>query len=220
MIKLGDLNVSKVVKFGLLKTQTGTPYYVSPEIWADKPYSYKSDIWSLGAVIYELAALKPPFMANDMKTLASKVMKGVYPSIPHSYSSDLSTIIKFMLQVRVDSRPGCDEILKNSIIQKHMNSEQKSNLDVASNSDGLLGTIKMPMCGPRGAKLPGPKYENKAKLDLRRIDSTPLPDISNINKDRVNSARGSRQEEYKKPAPNNGKPGLPPQHNGPALRQN
>lgn len=55
-VKLGDLNVSKVAKLGLLKTQTGTPYYASPEIWQDKHYDSKSDIWSLGCVIYELAA--------------------------------------------------------------------------------------------------------------------------------------------------------------------
>lgn len=39
-IKLGDLNVSKLVKDGMLKTQTGTPYYASPEIWRDVPYNY------------------------------------------------------------------------------------------------------------------------------------------------------------------------------------
>jgi len=46
--KLGDLNVSKVTKEGLSYTQTGTPYYASPEVWKDKPYDNKSDIWSLG----------------------------------------------------------------------------------------------------------------------------------------------------------------------------
>ena len=46
--KLGDLNVSIVLKKGLGYTQTGTPFYASPEIWNDKPYDYKSDIWSLG----------------------------------------------------------------------------------------------------------------------------------------------------------------------------
>lgn len=46
--KLGDFNVSKVVKRGLSYTQTGTPYYASPEVWKDKPYDKKSDIWSLG----------------------------------------------------------------------------------------------------------------------------------------------------------------------------
>lgn len=61
VVKMGDLNVSKVAKRGLLVTQTGTPYYASPEIWKDKPYDSKSDIWSLGCVLYEMCALNPPF---------------------------------------------------------------------------------------------------------------------------------------------------------------
>lgn len=55
--KLGDLNVSKVAKKGLLYTQTGTPYYASPEVWKDLPYDSKSDIWSLGCVLYEMITL-------------------------------------------------------------------------------------------------------------------------------------------------------------------
>lgn len=47
-VKLGDLNVSKVAKMGLVHTQTGTPYYASPEVWEDKSYDFRSDIWSLG----------------------------------------------------------------------------------------------------------------------------------------------------------------------------
>lgn len=47
--KLGDMNVSKLTDMkGLNYTQTGTPYYASPEVWRDLPYDIKSDIWSLG----------------------------------------------------------------------------------------------------------------------------------------------------------------------------
>ena len=77
-IKLGDLNVSKVASEGLLITQTGTPYYASPEVWRDKPYDEKSDIWSLGCVLYELAALRPPFLGKGMDKLYKKVCSGVY----------------------------------------------------------------------------------------------------------------------------------------------
>ncbi len=69
LVKLGDLNVSKIAKQGNLHTQTGTPYYASPEVWQDKPYDKKSDIWSLGCVLYELTALNPPFTAKDMQGL-------------------------------------------------------------------------------------------------------------------------------------------------------
>jgi len=74
--KLGDLNVSKVAKKGLGYTQTGTPYYASPEVWRDQPYDTKSDIWSLGCVLYETAGLKPPFRAHDMSSLYKKVLNG------------------------------------------------------------------------------------------------------------------------------------------------
>jgi NIMA (never in mitosis gene a)-related kinase 1/4/5 len=76
LLKLGDLNVSKVVKNKLVYTQTGTPYYASPEVWADRPYDYKSDIWSVGCVLYELCTLKPPFRGNNLEQLYKNVTKG------------------------------------------------------------------------------------------------------------------------------------------------
>lgn len=97
--KLGDLNVSKVAKRGLLYTQTGTPYYASPEVWKDQPYDLKSDIWSLGCVTYEMCALVPPFRADDMNGLFKRVLKGQYPPIPSHYSMDMRMLIKSLLQV-------------------------------------------------------------------------------------------------------------------------
>jgi NIMA (never in mitosis gene a)-related kinase len=85
-VKLGDLNVSKIAKQGIMQTQTGTPYYCPPEVWSDKPYTAKCDMWSLGCVIYELTTLKPPFLATNMKELFTKVTKGKYPDIPKHFS--------------------------------------------------------------------------------------------------------------------------------------
>ena len=118
--KLGDLNVSKVAKKGLLYTQTGTPYYASPEVWKDQPYDSKSDIWSLGCVIYEMTALKPPFRAQDMNGLYKKVLKGAYPEIPKKYTKDLADVIMKMLSVDSKMRPNCSEILELEQIQKRI----------------------------------------------------------------------------------------------------
>ena len=111
--KLGDMNVSKLAKKGLLLTQTGTPYYASPEIWKDQPYDHKSDIWSLGCVLYEMCALKPPFRADDMEGLFNKVTMGIYPRIPHHYSQELSSTISSLLKVNPQHRPNCDKILQS-----------------------------------------------------------------------------------------------------------
>ena len=75
-VKIGDMNVSKIIKMGLLYTQTGTPYYASPEVWKDNPYDFKSDIWSLGCLLYEITTLKPPFLGKSMEEVYGKVVKG------------------------------------------------------------------------------------------------------------------------------------------------
>jgi NIMA (never in mitosis gene a)-related kinase len=62
-LKLGDFGVSKVLKTNeqLARTQVGTPYYVAPEVWRNKPYNNKCDMWSLGCLLYELCTYRPPF---------------------------------------------------------------------------------------------------------------------------------------------------------------
>ena len=94
------MNVSKIAKQGLLYTQTGTPYYASPEVWRDQPYDSKSDIWSLGCVLYEAITLKPPFRAEDMQGLYKRVLAGKYARIPSKhYSDDLSRTLAELLRV-------------------------------------------------------------------------------------------------------------------------
>jgi NIMA (never in mitosis gene a)-related kinase len=64
----------------------GFTFNFSPEVWKDLPYDNKSDIWSLGCVLYEITTLKPPFRADDMEGLYKKVIRGFYPKIPAQYS--------------------------------------------------------------------------------------------------------------------------------------
>ena len=109
--KLGDLNVSKITSRGLGCTQTGTPYYASPEVWKDKPYNSKSDIWSLGCVFYELIMLTTPFKAKTMKDLYKKVKRGEYSPIPNNFSPKFQIIIDNILKIKPEERPNAKDIL-------------------------------------------------------------------------------------------------------------
>ena len=116
--KLGDMNVSKVIKEKELRTQTGTPYYASPEVWKDDPYSYKSDLWSIGCVIYELCELRPPFQGKDLDELFENVCKGEPERINEIYSDDLWKMILMLLQVDVNKRVDCNQFLNSDLIKK------------------------------------------------------------------------------------------------------
>lgn len=139
-LKLGDLNVSKVVKMGFLYTQTGTPYYASPEVWSEKPYDYKSDIWSVGCIVYELCTTKPPFRGNSLEELFKAVTKGAYEQIASTYSKDLQQVLALLLQVNPSKRPSCDAFLKNPLVAKRIDYEF-----VTVCSGNLLNTIKIPL---------------------------------------------------------------------------
>ena len=124
--KLGDMNVSKVIKEKFLTTQTGTPYYASPEVWRNEPYSYKSDLWSIGCVIYEMCELRPPFNGNDLDELFENICKGKIRRISNYYSDDLWKMILMLLQHDVNKRVDCQEFLNSELIKNKIN-EFKSN---------------------------------------------------------------------------------------------
>lgn len=107
MIKLGDFGIARVLSDTRSKAKTvvGTPYYLSPEIIQSKPYSFKSDIWSLGVLLYEMCALHPPFNAQSLHQLARKIIVGKYADIPPHFSQGVKSILEAMLNVEPEKRP-------------------------------------------------------------------------------------------------------------------
>jgi len=63
----------------------GSPYYLSPEIIENQPYSFKSDIWALGVLVYELCNLCSPFESNSIHGLGFKIIKGDYKWMDYYY---------------------------------------------------------------------------------------------------------------------------------------
>jgi len=67
-------------------TVVGTPYYMSPEVCESKPYTFKSDVWALGCVLYELCTLDHPLMADNLLGLVYKIVREEPNPIPEIYS--------------------------------------------------------------------------------------------------------------------------------------
>ena len=202
-IKLGDLNVSKLAKFSLVKTQIGTPYYMSPEIWNNKPYGDRSDMWALGCVIYELAALKPPFRGRNVDELSRCVQAGHFTRVPAHYSKDLESLIDALLRKNARQRPSAAALLKSALITAKR-AELRRWMDetrmVAGALDGanMLGTIAVPArMDARSVaqiQLPSPQYHRPDARSGRSFEDSDgrRTDVAATAEEEASSSAGRR----------------------------
>ncbi|XP_063774323.1 serine/threonine-protein kinase Nek2 [Pseudophryne corroboree] len=125
-VKLGDFGLARILHHdtSFAKTFVGTPYYMSPEQMNRMSYNEKSDIWSLGCLLYELCALSPPFTAYNQKELAEKIRIGKFRRIPYRYSEELNQIITKMLNLKDYLRPSIEDILQHSLMADCVAEEQ------------------------------------------------------------------------------------------------
>eukprot|EP00347_Sterkiella_histriomuscorum_P017105 403350648 len=124
IVKIGDFGIAKVLATTMQNARTvvGTPYYLSPEIVQSKPYNFKSDIWSLGIVLYEMCAQKPPFDAPSLHFLAMKIVRGAYNPLPSTFSTELKNLVGSLINTNEKLRPDVNQILNKPIIQNRIKS--------------------------------------------------------------------------------------------------
>ncbi|XP_061209141.1 serine/threonine-protein kinase Nek5 isoform X2 [Neopsephotus bourkii] len=118
--KLGDFGIARQLNSTteFAHTCVGTPYYLSPEICENQPYNNKTDIWSLGCVLYELCALKHPFEGNSLHQLVLKICRGHFHPVSPNYSYDLRILISQLFKVSPRDRPSINSILRKPFLQK------------------------------------------------------------------------------------------------------
>jgi len=122
LAKLGDFGIARVLQgtMDLARTAIGTPYYLSPEIAESKPYSNKSDVWSMGVMLYEMCTFNHAFDAQNMKGLVLKILRGQYSPISSQYSGNMREMISRMLMKDPSKRPSINQILKLPFLQEYI----------------------------------------------------------------------------------------------------
>ncbi|KAM4790799.1 serine/threonine-protein kinase Nek5 isoform 2-T2 [Cyanocitta cristata] len=118
--KLGDFGIARQLNSTteFAHTCVGTPYYLSPEICENQPYNNKTDIWSLGCVLYELCTLKHPFQGNSLHELVLKICRGRFQPVSPNYSYDLRILISQLFKTSPRDRPSINSILRKPFLQK------------------------------------------------------------------------------------------------------
>ena len=140
MIKLGDFGIARVLSNTKSKAKTvvGSPSYLSPEIINNETYSFKSDIWSLGIVLHEMAALEAPFQGSSFNKLLSRIVKSKPRPVTAPYSPAVTSLLKLMLSKDPNLRPSIHQILKTPVIEKRIQRFLKAEIFKEEFAHGLL----------------------------------------------------------------------------------
>ncbi|KAM7176811.1 serine/threonine-protein kinase Nek11 [Macrochelys suwanniensis] len=127
LLKIGDFGVSRLLmgSCDLATTFTGTPYYMSPEALKHQGYDTKSDIWSLGCILYEMCCLDHAFTGHNFLSIVLKIVEGNTPSLPDRYPSKLNAVLHSMLNKNPSLRPSAAEILKIPYIDEQLQQNVK-----------------------------------------------------------------------------------------------
>uniref|UniRef100_A0A383WPH6 non-specific serine/threonine protein kinase n=1 Tax=Tetradesmus obliquus TaxID=3088 RepID=A0A383WPH6_TETOB len=146
IVMLGDFGICKVLEktADFATTVTGTPYYMAPGVCTNQPYTFKSDLWSLGCVLYELCTLTHAFAADSLLSLVYQIVGGSYPPIPADmFSADMQQLVQQLLTNDAVQRPSLQQVLALPYVQGHMarfNAEERRRIFCKQTSlNGMRG---------------------------------------------------------------------------------
>lgn len=119
-VKFGDFTYTS---FDRVRNAAKTKeiHYMSPEMLTNQPVTIKSDVWSIGVILFEMTFGKKPFDSPDRKILEQKILAGEY-TIPNNVKGCpcVKLIIDACLKLIPEQRPGLDLLLRYPFLQEAM----------------------------------------------------------------------------------------------------
>lgn len=126
VLKLIDFGCAKrlymnlsMSRSNILRSMKGTPYWMAPEVIRETGHGRKSDIWSVGCTVFEMATAKPPW--SDMPPMAAIFAIGsgslAVPQLAEDFSEGARDFVKKCLTRDPDLRPSADELLQHHFLR-------------------------------------------------------------------------------------------------------
>ncbi|KAK4268958.1 hypothetical protein QN277_022179 [Acacia crassicarpa] len=90
LLKIGDFGFARsLTPQGLADTLCGSPLYMAPEIIQNQKYDAKADLWSVGAILFQLVTGRPPFDGNSQLQLFQNILASTELRFPQEALDEL-----------------------------------------------------------------------------------------------------------------------------------
>ena len=194
-VKIGDFGIAKILNStsSYAHTFIGTPYYISPELCKDQPYNDKSDVWSLGCVLYELCTLNHPFEGGTQVEIYEKIMTQKFKAISPEYSLELKKMVDLLLEKDEKKRPKMKDIIRMKCVIDKAN---KYNINIDLVDNGIIEEEKSDVNSVNNAGNVNKMHDNKNNL---KNNSYNVNINNNNNKDSIYKSSGKKEKYEKSP---------------------
>lgn len=123
LMKIGDFGFARsLTPLQLADTLCGSPYYMAPEIFMDQKYDAKADLWSVGAILYQLVVGRPPFDGNSQLQLFQNILASTElpfpPKILKELPSDCVDLCRSLLRRNPDERLTFKAFFNHNFLQE------------------------------------------------------------------------------------------------------
>ena len=192
-VKIGDFGIAKILNStsSYAHTFIGTPYYISPELCKDQPYNDKSDVWSLGCVLYELCTLNHPFEGGTQVEIYEKIMTQKFKAISPEYSLELKKMVDLLLEKDEKKRPKMKDILRMKCVIDRAN---KYNINIDLVDNGIIEEEKSDINNVNNAGNANKIHDNKNSLKNNSYNAN----INNNNNKESIYKNSGKKEKYEK----------------------
>ena len=194
-VKIGDFGIAKILNStsSYAHTFIGTPYYISPELCKDQPYNDKSDVWSLGCVLYELCTLNHPFEGGTQVEIYEKIMTQKFKAISPEYSLELKKMVDLLLEKDEKKRPKMKDILRMKCVIDRAN---KYNINIDLVDNGIIEEEKSDINNVNNVGNANKIHDNKNSL---KNNSYNVNINNNNNKESIYKNSGKKEKYEKSP---------------------
>ena len=171
----------------LCKEEIELKNYYAPEIWKKEGYNTKSDVWSIGVLLYEMCSFSKPFDDENQENLCQKIINGKYASLGNKYTKELRSIIDEMLRIKPEER-----ISLKDIIHKYVFISRSKESDLFAYVDKVINPQKKRILSSRNDKI---RKRPESGIRDKRIKKS--VNVNNRNNIKKNMDRNDGKEDEK-----------------------